>query len=454
MKSIERLKGNGSVATALLVALVLAGEPIAAQRSPAIEPDRNTVQAEQQLHSGNAEADVGTYDPFEESQVGRILDIPEPPVRGIFVFPESVPTIRGKGWYQEQAEYYLAWAERQFNSDNPAAAIGTLDRILQWQAEHAVEIPESFWFLRARAARAEGLYGSVLESATRYMEIAGQQAEQYQAAAELIEWAVHAGAARGLQPGASFSDALSSGGRGPEMVLIPGGLFRMGCVSGQNCFPSEFPVREVTIREAFAVAKHEVTFEQWDACVADGGCGGYRPDDLGWGRGDRPVILVSWDDAQAYVLWLSRQTGHAYRLLGEAEWEYVARAGSQTAFSWGNNVEQNRANCIEPSHMPIWSVCADGWTNTSPVGSFSANAFGVNDMHGNVEEWVEDCWNDSYVSASPDGSARRNGDCSRRVYRGGSWEEYARFVRSSIRFRGTAESRISSRGFRVARDPG
>ena len=451
MNWIEKLKGNGSVVAALSVALFLAGEPTAAQRTPAIEPDWNADQAEQELHSGNAEAEVGAQDPVQEPQAFRIQDIPEPPFRG-FVFPhESVPRVMDKAGYQERVKFYLAEAERKFNSGNAAAAVGALDLVLKLQAEHALEIPESFWFLRAQAARAEGLYGSVIDSATRYMQIAGQQSEHYVAALALVEWAEEASAARGLQPGTAFSDALSSGGRGPEMVLIPAGRFRMGCVSGQDCFPLELPVREVTIREAFAVAKNEVTFEQWDACVADGGCGGYLPDDLGWGRGDHPVILVSWDDAQAYVLWLSRQSGHSYRLLSEAEWEYVARAGAETAFSWGNNMEQNRANCEEPSHITLWSICADGWMNTSPVGSFTANAFGVNDMHGNVGEWVEDCWNDSYVGAPSDGNAWRNGNCSRPVYRGGSWEDYATLVRSAMRSRATAERRLNNVGFRVAR---
>jgi len=247
-----------------------------------------------------------------------------------------------------------------------------------------------------------------------------------------------------FRPGQAFSDALSSGGQGPELVVIPSGSFRMGCVSGQDCTDAEFPVHDVTIPQAFAVSKYEVTFEDWDRCVALGGCGGYRPDDEGWGRGRRPVIYVSWDDAQEYVSWLSRQTGQTYRLLSEAEWEYVARAGSTTAYSWGAAIGSNRANC---------DGCGSQWDNrqTAPAGSFAANAFGVHDMHGNVWEWVEDCWNEGYAGAPADGNAWRSGECSERVLRGGSWLDLPRNLRSANRVRNTTGSRLSYYGFRVAR---
>ena len=226
--------------------------------------------------------------------------------------------------------------------------------------------------------------------------------------------------------------------------MIPAGRFRMGCVSGRDCDDDEFPVREVTIPRAFAVSAHEVTFGEWDACVAGGGCGGYLPDDRGWGRGRRPAINVSWNDAQAYVAWLSSRTGAEYRLLSESEWEYVARAGSSTAYSWGDGIGSNRANC---------DGCGSRWDNsqTAPVGSFAANAFGVHDMHGNVWEWVEDCWNDSYAGAPADGSVWLSGECNRRVLRGGSWFYNPRYPRSAGRSWVTAGNRSSFLGFRVAR---
>ena len=241
------------------------------------------------------------------------------------------------------------------------------------------------------------------------------------------------------RPGETFSDALDSGGQGPEMVVIPAGRFRMGCVSGQLCEDTEFPVRDVTIPRAFAVSKHEVTFEDYDRYTPS-----RRVDDDGWGRGRRPVINVSWFDAQEYVTWLSRETGQVYRLLSEAEWEYVARAGSSSAYSLGSGIGSNGANC---------SGCGSQWDSrqTAPVGSFAANAFGVHDMHGNAYEWVEDCWNNSYAGAPTDGSAWLSGNCGRRVLRGGSWNDTPRHVRSAFRDWRSSGNRFSGDGFRVAR---
>ena len=173
----------------------------------------------------------------------------------------------------------------------------------------------------------------------------------------------------------------------PEVVYIPGGTFQMGCVSGKDCHDDEKPVHKVTVG-SFYMSKYETTFGQWDACVADGGCK-HKPVNEGWGRGSRPVINVSWNDAVQYAKWLSKKTGQTWRLPTEAEWEYAARAGSKTRYSWENDIGKNRANC---------DGCGSQWDNkkTAPVGSFNANAFGLHDMHGNVSEWTVDCYNDSY----------------------------------------------------------
>ena len=231
----------------------------------------------------------------------------------------------------------------------------------------------------------------------------------------------------------------------PEMVVIPAGTFRMGCLSNDNdCYEEEFPVHEVTIR-SFALSKYEVTFDDWDACVSDGGCGGYRPDDSGWGRGARPVINVSWEDAHSFAAWLSRVTGHAYRLPTESEWEYAARAGAETKYSWGNGIGNNQANC---------AGCGSQWEaemTTAPAGSFGANAFGLHDMHGNVWEWVEDCSNGNYSGAPSDGSAWPNGNCEVRVSRGGSWGDVPRDLRSASRYWLATGNRHFYYGFRVAR---
>ena len=364
------------------------------------------------------------------------------------------------------ADRYLVQAERELAGGDPGAAVETLNRIVELQAEHGLEIPDQFWFRRAQAAHDAGLHELAIESVVLYLENTGQGGEHYRAALELYDAAELAKAeadARRLAAEraeverlaveraeaerlAAEEEALAAAvaAVAPEMVTIPAGRFRMGCVSGQDCRDNELPVHEVRISEAFAVSKYEVTLADWDACVLDGGCGGYRPDGEGWGRGTRPVINVSWDDAQAYVRWLSSQTGEEYRLLSEAEWEYVARAGSETAYSWGNGIGSNRANC---------DGCGSQWESrqSAPVGSFEANALGVHDMHGNVWEWVEDCWNGSYEGAQADGSAWRTGDCNLRVLRGGSWDFNPRSLRSEGRGGDATGIRDDDVGFRLAR---
>ena len=225
----------------------------------------------------------------------------------------------------------------------------------------------------------------------------------------------------------------------PEMVVVPAGSFMMGSNDGND---DETPVHRVRIGERFAVAVYEVTFGEWEACVRGGGCGGYRPGDAGWGRGNRPVINVSWEDAEGYVGWLSRETGKEYRLLSEAEWEYVARAGSRGAYHLGDEIGRNRANCCGS----LWEV-----KRTAPVGSFGRNGFGLYDVHGNVWEWVEDCWNGSYRGAPSDGRAWETGDCGRRVLRGGSWGDGPWNVRSANRGWTYAGVQFHDSGFRVAR---
>lgn len=206
----------------------------------------------------------------------------------------------------------------------------------------------------------------------------------------------------------------------------------------------EGPTHQVTIA-AFAVAKFDATFAEWDACAAQGGCDTHVGDQ-GWGRGQRPAINVSWDDAQRYVEWLSRLTGRSYRLLTEAEWEYAARAGTATAFSWGdgNETPNGGANCNQ---------CGSQWDGkeTAPVGSFAANRFGLHDMAGNVITWVEDCLHDNYDGAPMDGSAWTDGDCLRRVVRGGSWYDDPHDLRLANRGWNSAVDRFSGLGFRIAR---
>ena len=259
------------------------------------------------------------------------------------------------------------------------------------------------------------------------------------------------------RPGETFRDCPEC----PEMVVVPAGRFTMGSPpSEEGRRSSESPQHQVTIPAPLAVGRYEVTFAEWDACVAAGGCGGYRPGDEGWGRGRRPVMNVSWDDAQSYVHWLSRRTGQRYRLLSESEWEYAVRAGTTTARYWGESPSDacGYANLHDTTSKRVngydWPphACNDGVAKVAPVGSYRANAFGLHDMLGNVWEWVEDRPYRDYTGAPSDGSASTSGgDCSWRVLRGGSWSSGLAFARSAFRYGNVTGRRGSGIGFRVAR---
>ena len=243
----------------------------------------------------------------------------------------------------------------------------------------------------------------------------------------------------------------------PEMVVIPPGSFTMGSPAGEEGRDdNEGPQREVSI-SSFALGKHEVTFAEWDACVSAGGCT-HRPEDEGWRRGDRPVINVNWEDAQQYVGWQSATTGQSYRLPSEAEWEYAARAGTTTRYFWGDDADAgctfaNGADETANKENPGWSVmsCDDGYYRTAPAGSFRANRFGLFDMYGNVWEWVEDRWHDTYEGAPNDGSPWVGGKNSARVLRGGSWSNGPGSLCSADRYGGGPGNRNYYVGFRVAR---
>ena len=199
-----------------------------------------------------------------------------------------------------------------------------------------------------------------------------------------------AGEEKTAKPGSNFKECATGC---PTMVVVPAGKFMMGSPENEkDRSEAEGPQHEVTIAKPFAVARSEVTFAEWDTCVAAGAC---ESTGSRWGRGDRPVINVSWDDAKQYVAWLSRMTGKEYRLLTEAEWEYAARAGSQTRFSFGD--DESRLD------RQVW-LAGNSDNRTQPVGKKAANAFGLYDMHGNVFEWVEDAWHDDYEGAPTDGS--------------------------------------------------
>ena len=263
----------------------------------------------------------------------------------------------------------------------------------------------------------------------------------------------------------------------PEMVVVPAGSFEMGSPSSEEGrYDREGPVHRVTMGERFAVGVREVTRGEYRRFVRATGhsagysCwtyedgewkyrGGWNWEDPGYEQTDgHPVVCVSWEDAKAYVGWLSRETGEEYRLLSEAEWEYVARAGSKGARYWGGSEagqcgHANGADKEAKKRYGNWRVvsCNDGRVHTAPVGSYGANGFGLHDVLGNVWEWVEDCWNGSYAGAPSDGSAWETGNCGRRVLRGGSWIDGPGVLRSASRYRDTTGDRRSDIGFRVAR---
>ena len=244
-----------------------------------------------------------------------------------------------------------------------------------------------------------------------------------------------------MKPGKLFSDRLANGKPGPRMVQIPAGMFTMGSAMSSANF-NERPRHEVTL-STFAMGKYEVTFEEYDQFARMTGRG--FPSDAGWGRGRQPVINISWNDALAYTLWLSKQSGFNYRLPTEAEWEYAVRAGTVTHYWWSNEPKaEGKANCFD---------CGSKWDATKPaaVGSLPANAVGVHEMTGNVMEWVQDCYLPDYKVASTVGAAVNLTPCDAHVVRGGSYTGPVNTLRSAARSRRVPQSQIDNLGFRVVR---
>jgi formylglycine-generating enzyme required for sulfatase activity len=247
-------------------------------------------------------------------------------------------------------------------------------------------------------------------------------------------------------PGAGKTEHFKDCSTCPEMLVVPAGGFMMGSPANE---PERFGNERarVSIPAQFAVGRFAVTFDEWDACVADRSCNGYRPyDGGGWGRGKRPVINVSWNDAKAYVAWLSKTTGKTYRLLSEAEREYATRAGTTTRFWWGSSIKANYKGSPEPDgSKSAYRV------RTVPVDSFEPNPWGLYNVHSNVWEWTEDCWNDSNSGNPGDGRARMTGECKQRVVRGGTWFFSPQLGGSAFRNSRDADNRLYYLGFRVAR---
>ena len=255
------------------------------------------------------------------------------------------------------------------------------------------------------------------------------------AAALSCAWPAPSFSEKGMpEPGAAFRDCPAC----PEMLVVPSGNFMMGSKDGKY---DERPVHRVTIARAFAVGKYEVTWDEWDACVSDGGCDNVpvtkAGGDNGWGKGPRPVIKVSWHDAQAFAAWLNTKVPDApYRLLSEAEWEYAARAGTATQFHWGDEFDASKAN---------------DRNKTVPVGQYAPNGFGLYDMHGNVLEWVQDCYLESYEGAPDNGRSVAETPGCPRVLRSGAWSYGPRVLRAANRYGTPPGDRINIVGIRIAK---
>lgn len=229
----------------------------------------------------------------------------------------------------------------------------------------------------------------------------------------------------------------------PPMVAIPAGEFLMGSPEAeQERHADEGPQHRVELK-GFWLGKYEVSFDEWDACVADHGCD-HSPDDHGWGRGRQPVINVNWDDVQQYIAWLSHNSGKPYQLPSEAQWEYAARATTTTPFSSGACITTDQGN-FNGNHP--YRDCPIGENRARPVavGTLTANTWGLHDMYGNVWEWTGDCWLDNYNVKAAEGA-----DCNQRVVRGGSWPYPAAQLRSAFRDKYARGNRNNSLGFRLA----
>jgi formylglycine-generating enzyme required for sulfatase activity len=349
--------------------------------------------------------------------------------------------------------------QRVWQSEEPAANLVITSAARPNNAKPADPIELGFWdtiktstsvvdFQAYLSAYPDGQYAVIARSKLAQLQPnapaaapAGNDQANRQTAATRPDQTPAPAIAPAPAPSASASSAPIRDCPGcPELVLIPAGAATMGST---EVFAFESPVHEINISKPFYMGRREVTFDEWDACLSEGGCQ-YRPGDRGLGRGLRPAADLDWDDAKAYVAWLSRKTGKTYRLPSEAEWEYAARAGTKTAYYWGNAVEKDRANCAGCNSSPL--------KNTVATGTFPPNAYGLIDMAGNAAEWVEDCWEDSYKAAPKDGSAYTKPGCRERVLRGGSFNNDQRFVRTAARFKYDFDVRYYTNGFRVVRE--
>jgi formylglycine-generating enzyme required for sulfatase activity len=338
-----------------------------------------------------------------------------------------------QAWETARARRTLAALDR-YLEEWPAGAYVEDARALRKSLEYAANDQRAF----SAASKLD-----TVEAYRAYID-AFPQGARIAAALEAID-------ALAPRPGKTFRDCSDC----PTMIVVPAGSFWQGVdASSPSALKPETPPRMVSIAEPFAVGVHEVTMAQWDLCVAEGGCA-TRAGDNGWGRGSRPVIMVSWNDAVEFTGWLSARTGQAYSLPSESQWEYVARAGEEGEWLGGGPAGVcEYANIAGAESGLRWrhAACADpAALETLPVGSLKANAFGLHDVIGNVAEWTLDCMNLSYLDAPADGGAWSRGICSSRMTRGGSWFTGTKDIRLPARFSLKNGDRNDFTGFRVVR---
>lgn len=361
-------------------------------------------------------ASVAPTDMIEElASLPCVTPLPE-----IAPAPPSTPAVAGT------ALDYAFW-EREWEKQRTGIDVAAL---------HAMAATAPPYFgdqARARIAEIEAAQRSAVEEARKAEERRRAQeamVARYRAEGRVRVDArtVHGAPEDWFKPGAGKSEWFKDHDAGPEMVVVPAGSFTMG----SNDYSDERPPHRVEIKTPFAVSRFAVTFSEWDAANL------HRPSDEGWGRGRRPVVNVSWEDANAYIDWLSQRTGKTYRLLSEAEWEYCCRAGTITIYGCGDTIAKQQAQFSAGK--------------TAEVGMFPCNDWGLYDMHGNVWEWCEDSWHPDYEGKPPDnGLAWKSDDTSLRVLRGGSWSYNAWFLRSASRIRNRLSLRRRDVGFRVGR---
>jgi formylglycine-generating enzyme required for sulfatase activity len=357
-------------------------------------------------------------------------------------------------WSKQAVQSRYVRAEAAWALDHKKAVSACKDERLELPIKYYnVETISLFGWDGSRQAAAYGRLLDAIGARVGARGTGGAETEGTAPGNRSARWLPVAFLAVGFTVTALVQPSLDSGVSLPQMVAIPAGTFRMGCVSGRSCNDDESPLHQVTFSESFAIGKHEVTFAEYDRFAK--ATNRPLPDDEGWGRGRRPVINVTWTDARDYADWLSEQTGKRYRLPSEAEWEYAVRAGTQTPFSTGACIDTDDANfhgrrvsedCPRPGHYRAQTVAA---------GSLPANPWGLHEMHGNVFEWVEDCWHGNYDGAPVDGAAwldSKGGDCDQRVMRGGAYISWWTYLRSADRHAYLKNTRWDTVGFRLAAD--